>query len=449
MLKSKYVQNVPRAMPTRTPGFAVVDVETTGLFPTRGDRIVEIAIVVVTERGDVVDEWSSLVNPGRAVACADIHGISSIDVRRAPTFAQIVGEANARLSGRAVVAHNAPFDLEFLEFEYARAGWPLPSAPYLCTLEASHVYLPQLQRRRLSVCCSCAGIALDTAHTALVDARATAALLGCYLDPSIPPCPTIDHLELPRLAADIVWPDIPRSPGLELPRPAKSSDNIVAAAPGALARLLEDLPLPRRGTSQSLSDASGYIELLIEVLEDGVLTDEEANALLVFAKRYKLTRPQVMAAHREFLISLARRIVHDAKVTRDERQELLAAAEVLGLGADVVKSVVDEAKDALAAELGANCRALPDAWQYGEPLRIGDGVAFTGCDDLERAQLEGRALAAGLRVIGSVSRKTVMLVTDGADPNTNKARNAREYGTRIVTPEVFSAMIEYVQRASD
>ena len=428
-------------------GFAVVDVETTGLFPWRGDRIVEIAIVLATSRGDVLCEWSTLVNPRRAVAGVDIHGISSADVRRAPTFDQIVGDVNARLAGRAIVAHNAPFDLEFLEFEYSRAGWSLPAAPYLCTLEASNTYLPQLQRRRLSACCEGAGIVLEGAHSALGDARATAALLNHYLDPNVPPSPTPEHVALVHLATGVAWPTIPPS-GFGLPRLAKQLDRIVAAAPGTLARLLDDLPVSKRSHSVSTSEASGYLELLGQVLEDGVLTESEANSLATFAKRYKLSRSQANAAHREFLVLLAHRVVRDSKVTRDERHELTAIAEVLGLGVTVMKSVIEEARDAAMEKLGPTCKTLPNTWQYGEPLRVGNGVAFTGCDGLERAQLEGRAQAAGLRVTGSVSRRTAVLITDGVDTSTNKARKAMEYGTRVLEPDVFSAMLEYVQPAN-
>ncbi|HET7544075.1 MAG TPA: BRCT domain-containing protein [Polyangiaceae bacterium] len=72
-------------------------------------------------------------------------------------------------------------------------------------------------------------------------------------------------------------------------------------------------------------------------------------------------------------------------------------------------------------------------------------VVAVNINELGRARLEGRAQAMGLRVTGSVSRRTALLVTDGADPDTTKARNAREYGTRIVDPNVFAALLEYVQ----
>jgi DNA polymerase III subunit epsilon len=64
-------------------------------------------------------------------------------------------------------------------------------------------------------------------------------------------------------------------------------------------------------------------------------------------------------------------------------------------------------------------------------------VAFTGCDPIERAQLEGRAIAAGLRVTETETAKTATLVTDGANPNAVKARRVRDLGTRFASPDVL------------
>jgi DNA polymerase-3 subunit epsilon len=188
-----------------------------------------------------------------------------------------------------------------------------------------------------------------------------------------------------------------------------------------------------------------YLELLAEVLEDGVLTDAEASALVDVAKLYALTREQVLAAHRGFLLALAHKVVEDGKVTRDEREDLLAAASVLGFPGGLIKAVLNEARSALLAQRSQICRPLPSGWQHGEPLCVGQAVAFTGCDELQRARLEGQSQAAGVRVTGSVSRKTVALVTDGADPHTTKAIAARQYGTRIVTPVIFAEMVRYIQ----
>lgn len=426
-------------------GFAVLDVETTGLM-THRDRVVEVAVITTDPYGRVIDEWTTLVNPDGPVGATKIHGIAAADVRRAPRFAELIGEVNSRLSGRALVAHNARFDLAFLSHEYERAGWTMPTCPHLCTFEASWTYLPRLDRRRLSDCCWATGISLNNAHSALGDARATAGLLMSYLDRNFGPSPKPDHLHLPARAAEVAWPAIPRQAiSVTLRRPASATP--VPAEAGTLAALLDDLPLSSAIEEGAPTSTAGYLEHLAEVLEDGVLTDDEAASLASLAKTYSLSREQVNAAHRGFLLALAHKAIEDGKVTRDERQELLAAAQALGFTDGIVKGVLDEARTALAEQRGKACLPLPASWPHGEPLRIGEGVAFTGCNELLRARLEGRAQAAGLRVTGSVSRKTAALVTDGADPHTTKAQAAREFKTRVVTPDVFADLVHFIQPA--
>ncbi|MFG2044444.1 exonuclease domain-containing protein [Dactylosporangium sp. NPDC048998] len=424
-------------------GFAVIDVETTGLVTFR-DRVVEIAVIATDPWGRTVDEWTTLVNPGGPVGATKIHGISAANVRRAPRFADLIGELNARLAGRALVAHNARFDLGFLQTEYERAGWAMPACPHLCTLEASLTYLPALDRRRLSDCCWASGIRLENAHSALGDARATATLLMSYLDPNFGRPPRPDHLHLPSHAARVAWPAIPHSP-VDVALRETTGLTPTPAQAGTLSALLDDLPLSAAVEEGAPANATAYLELLAEVLEDGVLTDDEAASLADLAKTYSLARDQVDAAHRGFMLALAHKAIEDGKVTRDEREELLATAAALGFADGIVKAVLDEARAALAEQRGKDCKPLPDPWSHGEPLRIGDGVAFTGCDELIRARLEGRAQAAGLRVTGSVSSKTAVLVTDGADPYTTKAEAARQFNTRIVTPDIFAELVYYIQ----
>lgn len=423
-------------------GFAVVDVETTGLVAAR-DRVVEIAVINTDAAGRIIDTWTTLLNPGGPVGATQIHGITTADVRRAPRFADVAGDLAARLAGRALVAHNATFDLGFFRIEYARAGWEMPDCPYLCTLEASWTYLPHLARRRLPDCCLAAGIELTGAHSALGDARATAALLASYLHPSR--CPAAHHLDLPMQAAGVVWPQIPCTGASLMPRTTRRL--VTPAAPGTLATLLDDLPLSSVVDEGAPPATTAYVELLAGALEDGVLTTAEAVALAELAKTYRLTRQQVEAAHRGFLLALAHKAVEDGTITRAERDELLSVTTVLGFPEGIVRAVLDEARAALHEARGRACLPLPADWRHGEPLRIGQAVAFTGGDEIERARLEGRAQAAGLRVTGAVSRTTAVLVTDDADSGTTKARAAREFGTRTVTPGVFADLVAHVQPA--
>ncbi|HEY3715422.1 MAG TPA: exonuclease domain-containing protein, partial [Jatrophihabitantaceae bacterium] len=73
------------------PGYAVVDVETTGLSPSYHHKVVEIAVVQLDQSGKVEREWTTLVNPGRDVGARHIHGITAEEVVHAPTFADLTG----------------------------------------------------------------------------------------------------------------------------------------------------------------------------------------------------------------------------------------------------------------------------------------------------------------------------------------------------------------------
>ncbi|MCF2706300.1 3'-5' exonuclease [Arcanobacterium haemolyticum] len=162
-------------------GFAVVDCETTGLNPAH-DRIIEIAVVLLTAEGNTEREWSSLINPGRGVSATFIHGITDSDVADAPTFASLLPTLTELLDGRAIVAHNAVFDVAFLNSSFARSRFPhtIPHQATVCTMELSKIYLPD-GRHSLAAAAERAGIRLDNHHRALSDAWTAAHLLRHYL----------------------------------------------------------------------------------------------------------------------------------------------------------------------------------------------------------------------------------------------------------------------------
>ncbi|MDZ7747898.1 MAG: exonuclease domain-containing protein [Halofilum sp. (in: g-proteobacteria)] len=128
------------------PGqYAFVDLETTGCDPGR-DRIIELAVVAVDD-GRVVDEWSSLVDPGTRIAptIEGLTGIGDAMVASAPAFTALRDELRARLRGRVLAAHNARFDYGFLRNAFAREGVGF-RAPLLCTLRLARSLYPRLRR---------------------------------------------------------------------------------------------------------------------------------------------------------------------------------------------------------------------------------------------------------------------------------------------------------------
>lgn len=433
-------------------GFAIVDLETTGLSP-RQDRVVSIAVVLVNEFGRFQDEWETLVHPQRPMAATHIHGIRDVDVAGAPSFETLVPHLIGLLAGRVIVGHNLKFDEAFLRYEFGRAGWgwPEPSVR-LCTLQESYHFLPHLDRRRLPDCCWASGIRLQDAHSALGDARATAALLASYLDPGFGVGPTSAHRAVLGAATRVLWPTEPgigrvAHPNAEfsaLPSRARRVIRVSGERPVRVPTLLESFTLSDALDDGAPEGALSYLELLVAALEDGQITDEEASALADVVDVYGLSDLDVAAGHRGLVRALARQALEDGVLARAERAELSQVAGLLAVSGEDVKELLDGQEEQRLAKLSLGLAPLPPEWVHGEPLRVGERVAFTGCQEAEREGLEARAKGVGVRVMNSVSRRTAMLVTDGSFAGT-KAEAAAALGTRTVTPGEFRYLLDHLQ----
>lgn len=176
--------------------FAIVDVETTGGYPGE-HRIIEIAVVAY-DGTRVVDQFSSLVNPQRAVPpwITKLTGIDDEMVSRAPTFEQIASRVEELTADRVFVAHNARFDYNFVRQEFKAIGrefW----RRRLCTLRLSRRVIAGLPSYSLPSLCASLNIRNDHPHRALGDALATLKLFETLQgkfdleeelrEPSLPP----------------------------------------------------------------------------------------------------------------------------------------------------------------------------------------------------------------------------------------------------------------------
>ena len=162
------------------PGFAVVDLETTGFSPFQ-ERIVEVAVVVLAASGHEVDAFCTLVDPERDPGPTHVHGITTEMLAGAPTFAAVHPYVAGLLSGRVVVGHNVDrFDLAFLLAECRRLGDErVPDGVVtLDTLLVAQTYLDLPGKARLIDCCDRYSLTWADHHSALGDARVTAELLG-------------------------------------------------------------------------------------------------------------------------------------------------------------------------------------------------------------------------------------------------------------------------------
>ncbi len=152
---------------------AVIDVETTGLDPVNGHRVIEVAVVCV-DGGLDAGQFVSLIRPDRPIdpGAAAVNGISDAMVADAPSFREILPLLDRVLHGRVLVAHNAPFDLGFLDAEYRRAGARFAPRPVLdtCRFARRNRSFPD---NRLATVVRSLGVRSQPSHRALADVYAT------------------------------------------------------------------------------------------------------------------------------------------------------------------------------------------------------------------------------------------------------------------------------------
>lgn len=146
-----------------------VDTETTGLLPHK-DRVIEIGLVRI-EGGREVERFHTLLNPGVLLPdiITEITGLTDVDVRGAPKFAEIAGELAELLDGALFVAHNADFDLRFIQHEFARIEEEF-TPEQLCTVKLSRALFPNERRHNLAALIERYGFNAEKRHRAFDDA---------------------------------------------------------------------------------------------------------------------------------------------------------------------------------------------------------------------------------------------------------------------------------------
>jgi len=162
----------------------VFDVETTGLSPVDGDRIIEIAAVKMRNH-EIIDTFESFVNPKRSIPkeAQAINKITPEMVADAPTADQVLPRMISFIGGACLVGHNIKFDLDFLCYELVQCGRRLHAAtPAVDTLKMTKMYLPQLSRHRLENVAQYFGERIGETHRALADVKLTAAIFNRLVD---------------------------------------------------------------------------------------------------------------------------------------------------------------------------------------------------------------------------------------------------------------------------
>jgi DNA polymerase-3 subunit epsilon len=151
------------------------DTETTGLDPATGDRVIEVAALELINDLPTGEQFHALIDPERDIPeeASRVHGFRYSDLQGKPKFAEIAADLNAFFGDARLIAHNAPFDFKFLDFEFARLGLPpLQPERMVDTLTLAKTRFPGMPN---SLDALCRRFAIDlsqrTTHNALLDCR--------------------------------------------------------------------------------------------------------------------------------------------------------------------------------------------------------------------------------------------------------------------------------------
>ena len=418
--------------------FSVVDLETTGVFPNGTDRVIEIAIVHADSRGNILDEYTTLVNPNRDIPGTQVHGITARAVKNAPLFGEIAGDILSMLAETVFVAHNVHFDMRFIHSGFKRIGCSLPEFPYLCTMQLARKADPDIPSRQLGELCKHFGIELSHPHRALEDARATAILL---------------HTCLSRLATESKqyfstigitgqpiarhhWPALPVT---RKPYPRSQAAQDVLSEPSYIRHLVSKLP----ATTCSQPVIEDYLVLLDRVLEDRRVSAEESETLFILAQECGISRTQAIGAHHLYMRNLIQTALEDAVITESESKDLEEVRRLLSISDAEYKMTFEDM-------IKAHARGA-----FRKPVNVlksldvkGKSVCFTGelnCrikDEIaSRFLAEMIATEKGMVIKSDVTKTLDFLVVGDPDSMSRKAKKSRRYGVRIIAEPVFWQMM--------
>ena len=376
--------------------FAIVDLETTGFG--KSDRVLEIAIVLVDE-GRITREWETLVNPMRDISNSNIHGITPDLVSLAPVFEEVADEVAYLLNNRIFVAHNIAFDSRMLLQEFARLNRNVNLGQGFCTLQAT--------RMKLEAACESFGVENLLAHRALGDARATAEILM--------------KLENNDLEAN------PASTGMEVPvSPARTLSRDVTAELPVSSKNSPVRPIPDFNETGYSGARLSYMDALSFVMNDFVITLEEAEYLRKWAEIIGLSEEEQNEVHQDYLYLVLEAAGRDGRITDSEAALISKAAKALGVHEPAIS--VD--------------RQEFDLVQLAPGVRI----CFTGeardalGNSIARESLEDMARSKGLVPVSSVTKKSCdLLVAVDKSSMSGKTQKARGFKIPIISVEEFLA----------
>ncbi len=412
-------------MPER--GYAVISLKTTGLFPYPRDRIVEIAVVHLSDDGDIMGRWQSVINPHIHIDGVIDHGIGIAELLRAPSFEQIAPKLIDLLRGRVLVAHNAQFVTGFLLRELELMGYaPGRGLDAVCTMHLARSYLPGAGRLLVD-CCAAYDIDIEPGPGALVQAVACASLLAAYLHGTPRAASFAEAL---NHAARIRWPHLAGMPSTALTATAMGGsseaewverDPVVPCEPhpNFLTRMVLKLP-DHTGAEEHLD----YLAMLDLCLISRLMLPSNLGELHLLAEISDIGPVERAALHQRYFDDLVKVAATHGALTVSDSADLIAVSRML-----------DIAPEAVAQALTAPVEHKRPAVATLETVLLeqGDIVVLTGDMARARSDWARELVARGLSIGTAVTLRTRLLVA--ADPSsvTGKTVKANDYGIPIVS----------------
>lgn len=207
----------------------VLDTETTGLNPLTGDRVVEIGGVELFNHIPTGRHFHQYINPDRRMNedAFSVHGLSDEFLADKPRFAEIADQMLEFLGDAVLIAHNAPFDVQFLNFELEKAKRPSLRNQIIDTVVLARDKHPGA---RVSLDALCKHYGIDnsrrTLHGALLDSEI---LADVYLELIGGRQVTFALVEETRIAAQNTAKIVYAAPPRPTPLPPRLDDEQVAA----------------------------------------------------------------------------------------------------------------------------------------------------------------------------------------------------------------------------
>lgn len=161
--------------------YVVFDVETTGLSAMH-NQLIQIAASKMY-KGNIVEQFDEFIDPGHPLSqfTTELTGITDQHVKGSKPIEQVLAEFQSFCQDTVLVAHNATFDVGFMDANYERYGLPKISQPVIDTLEFARNLYPEYKRHGLGPLTKRFGVSLEHHHMANYDAEATGRLLFIFL----------------------------------------------------------------------------------------------------------------------------------------------------------------------------------------------------------------------------------------------------------------------------